>query len=376
MNILLVNWQDWTNPQAGGAEVHIREIFSRIVAAGHSVDLLCSSYVSASSEEFLDGIRVIRRGGRHNFNYRAMLTLATEFRNHAYDIVVEDINKIPCYSSLFKKSPHLVIVPHLFGTTVFKEVAWPVAAYVYAWELPMKRFYRGSWFEVISESTKEDLVERGIPEESIHVIYCGIDHEMYTTEAGGNPTEPPYILYLGRLKRYKGIELVLDAFEEIRARRDGVRLVIAGDGDHRGALERKCRSMGLEPEVTFTGNVPEEEKIRLYRGASLVMNTSEKEGWGLTNIEAQACGCPVVATDSPGLRESVVDGETGFLVRGREKGDLAQRALEILVDPLLRSKLSEGGRRWVRRFTWERAAEETLDLMREVVESYEKPHAS
>ncbi len=376
MNILLVNWQDWTNPQAGGAEVHIWEIFRRIVVEGHSVDLLCSSYDSASREELLDGVRVIRRGGRHNFNYRAMLTLATELRSHDYDIVVEDINKIPCYSSLFIKGPHLVIVPHLFGTTVFKEVTWPLAAYVFAWELPMKRFYRESWFEVISESTKVDLVERGIPEERIRVVYCGIDHDKYTAEPGGKPADPPYVLYLGRLKRYKGIELVLDAFGEIRTKLDDVRLVIAGDGDHRGALEGKCRSMGLEAEVTFAGNVPEEEKIRLYREASLVMNTSEKEGWGLTNIEAQACGCPVVATDSPGLRESVVDGKTGYLVRGREKGALARRAIEILADPALRSKLSDGGRRWVSRFTWERAAAETLALMREVVESNGKQHAS
>ncbi len=367
MKILLINWQDWTNPMSGGAEVHLREIFRRIVEAGHSVDLLCSSYPSAPREEVIDGIRIVRRGGRYNFNFAAMFSLLKEFRGTDYDILVEDINKIPVYSPLFIRFPHLVIVPHLFGTTVFNEVAWPLATYVYAWELPMKMVYSKSRFEVISESTKEDLVARGIAPERIEVIYCGLDHDTYTASPDSNPQDPPYVLFIGRVKRYKRIDLLLKAFKKIREEVEGVRLIIAGDGDYLSSLRSQARSLRLESAISFAGHITVEEKVRLYREASLVMNSSEKEGWGLTNVEAQACGCPVVATDSPGLRESLVHGKTGFLVPDQDENDLAGKAIEILKDPLLRSRLSEEGRTWVKRFDWEEAAGQTLALMERLI---------
>ena len=371
MKILLINWQDWTNPMAGGAEVHIREIFRRIVEAGHSVDLLCSSYPSASREEILDGVRIVRRGSRHNFNFMAMASLIREFSGRDYDLLVEDINKIPVYSPLFIRLPHMVIVPHLFGTTVFSEVAWPLAAYVCAWELPMKSIYKKSRFEVISESTKEDLIDRGIPPERIDVIYCGLDHETYTACLKNGPQNPPYILFLGRIKRYKRIDLVIKAFKKVREEVGDVRLIIAGDGDYLSSLKRRTRTLGLESAVTFVGRITGEEKVRLYREATLVMNASEKEGWGLTNVEAQACGCPVVATDSPGLRESLVHGKTGFLVTDRDEKELAGRTIAILRDPRLRSRLSEEGKRWVKRFNWEETAARTLGLIEKVVAEHD-----
>jgi glycosyltransferase involved in cell wall biosynthesis len=363
MKILLINWQDWTNPMSGGAEIHLREIFRRIVEAGHSVDLLCSSYPSAPREEVIDGIRILRRGNRHNFNFAAMFSLWTEFKGSGYDLLVEDINKIPVYSPLFIRLPHLVIAPHLFGTTVFNEVAWPLATYVYTWELPMKTAYRKSRFEVISKSTKEDLVDRGIAPERIEVIYCGLDHDTYTISPDSHPHEPPYILFLGRVKRYKRIDLVLRAFKKVREEVERVHLIIAGDGDYLSSLKRQARNLRLESAISFVGHSTEEEKVRLYQEASLLMNTSEKEGWGLTNVEAQGCGCPVVATNSPGLRESLVHGKTGFLVHDRDENDLARKAIEILKDPLLRSRLSEEGRRWVKRFDWEVTAAQTLALI-------------
>jgi glycosyltransferase involved in cell wall biosynthesis len=368
MRILLVNWQDWANPQAGGAEVHLREIFRRIAERGHTVNLLCSSYRSARSEEVLDGIRIIRRGGRYNFNYVVMMTLRKLLRLGDYDILVEDINKIPFYVPLFCDVPEMVIVPHLFGTTVFHEVRWPLALYVYAWEVALRHVYREARFEVISESTKADLVARGIPPEHIYVVYCGLDHDLYTAGPGEREeTGPPYILYLGRLKRYKRVELALEAFKDIRDRVEGIRLVIAGDGDYRPALEKASRRMGLAGDVFFHGRVSSEEKVKLLRGASLVVNTSEKEGWGLTNVEAQACGCPVVSTDSPGLRESVVHGRTGFLVSDRDKGELVDRSIVLLTDPKLRHRFSEEARKWANRFSWEDAADRTIELMETVV---------
>ncbi len=352
---------------AGGAEVHAKEIFSRLVEKGHSVDLLCSSYPSAPREEIVDGVRVVRRGGRFNFNFVAAMTLLREFKGKGYDILVEDLNKIAFFTPLFLRMPRLVIVHHLFGSTVFREVAWPVAAYVYAWELPLKSVYHASRFEVVSESTKEDLVERGLPSENIHVVYNGLDHEIHSGGGNGGPEDPPYILYFGRLKRYKRIEIIIEAFRDIVKKVENVRLVIAGDGDHSDALEMLGESLGLGDRLTFTGRVSDAEKTRLFRGATLAMNTSEKEGWGMTNVEAQACGCPVIAADSPGLRESVVNGKTGFVVPV-ETGELVDRAVEILQNPQLRASLSAQALRWAARFSWDEAADRTLEILELVLE--------
>ena len=113
----------------------------------------------------------------------------------------------------------------------------------------------------------------------------------------------------------------------------------------------------------------EEEKIRLFRRAWVHVLTSPKEGWGITNLEAAACGTPTVASDSPGLRDSVVDGETGFLVPHEDVQALADRIRALIDDDTLRERLGGNARRFAERFTWDRAAEETEAFLEAVVRS-------
>jgi glycosyltransferase involved in cell wall biosynthesis len=163
--------------------------------------------------------------------------------------------------------------------------------------------------------------------------------------------------YLGRLKKYKGVDLVIRAFAQMQCA--GATLEIAGSGDHRPELERLATSLDLGGRVRFLGRISEEEKVALLRRAWGLAFASPKEGWGITNLEAAACGTPVVASNSPGIRESVRDGETGFLVPHGDTAAMA-RALERLAgSPELVASLGENGRRFAESFTWERAALET-----------------
>src|SRR6185369_9671296 len=127
--------------------------------------------------------------------------------------------------------------------------------------------------------------------------------------------------YLGRLKRYKGVHFVIRAFAACGAP-DAV-LEIAGAGDYRPALEALARSLDLGDRVRFLGRISESEKLSLLRRAWALAFASPKEGWGITNLEAAACATPVVASNSPGIRESVRDGETGFLVPHGDIGAMA-----------------------------------------------------
>ena len=364
VNILVLNWQDRQNPQAGGAEIHLHEIFSRIVAAGNRVDLLCSGFADSAPLVELDGISVHRVGSRHSYPFLAHRYYSTELAGRRYDVVVEDLNKIPLYTPLWGFKRLVGIVHHLFGATAFREAAAPIAAAVWLTEKPISLIYRRVPFEAVSESTADDLVARGIPRKSIRVIYNGVDSERLTPNPAERSREPLFV-YLGRLKKYKRVDVVIRAFAELNV--PNATLEIAGTGDYRSELERLVDSLDLRARVTFLGFIPEEEKIHLLRRAWASALASPKEGWGISNLETAACGTPVVATDSPGIRDSVIDGETGFLVAPGDPHAMAAAMRTIVQSPDVVLNMGVAARRFAERFTWERSAAETIAHLEEIV---------
>jgi len=359
VRILIVNWNDRENPWAGGAEVHLHEIFGRLARGGHDVDLIASGWPGAAPATQLDGMRVRRVGGRHSFVFAARRAVREQLAARPYDLVVEDINKVPLYLSRLTRLPFCALVPHLFGTTAFREVSWPLAAVVWASERPLARVYRDAAFEAISESTRDDLVRRGIPAERIAVIYPGVDAAWFCPDSAVARAARPTFLYLGRLKRYKGVDIALRAVADARAGGCDVVLEIAGQGDDRARLEQVAQGADLGEAVRFLGFVGEDAKRRLLRQAWAVVLPSPKEGWGITNVEAAACGTPALASDSPGLRESVRHGETGFLVPHGDVGALARRMVELARDPGLVARLGAAARTFALGLPWDRAAAET-----------------
>ncbi len=366
MRILLVNWNDRENPHAGGAEIHLHALFGRLAGWGHEVDLVTSGWPGAPPRAQLDGMRVRRVGGRYSFALRARGAVRRALAEGTHDVVVEDVNKVPLFLPTLTRLPFVTIVPHLFGTTAFAEASWPVAAVVWAAERPVPWLYRRAAFHVISESTRDDLVRRGVPRERIEVIYPGVDAAWYHPD--GTPrAERPTFLYVGRLKRYKGVEIALRALAA--ARRDGadVALDVAGQGDDRARLERVARALGVTDAVRFLGFVPEEEKRRLLRRAWAVVFPSPKEGWGISNVEAAACGTPALASDSPGLRESVRHGETGYLVPHGDARALADRMRALAADPALVARLGRAARGFAEGLSWEAAARKAAAQLERVI---------
>ena len=368
MNVLLVNWQDRANPHAGGAEIHLFEIFSRLALRGHRVRLVCSGWPGGSERATIDGIEVRRVGGRNSFALLGRRAVRRALRAERTDVLVEDINKLPLYLAARTSIPFCAIVPHLFGGTAFDEAPWPVAATVWAAELPLPRMYRRAQFHAISESTRDDLVERGIAPSRIRVIHPGVDSGRFTPGPPGRRSTTPTFLYVGRLKRYKGISLAIDALALARRQRPDLRLEIAGTGDYRPELERQVSRLNLEKAVTFHGFVSEERKIDLMRWAWANVFPSPKEGWGITIVEAAACGTPSLASDSPGLRDSVRHGDTGFLVPHGDAAALAVRMIELSDTPSLVARLGERARRFAEGLSWERTAAATEQHLRDIVE--------
>ena len=356
MKILVLNWLDPDNPLAGGAEVHLFEIFRRLVEWGHSVSLLCSGWPGASATAQIAGIEVHRTGGRHTLSFAAPRYYRRHLRDRAFDVAVEDLNKVPFFSPRWVDAPVALLVHHLFGTTAFREASIPVAAATCLLEMPIARVFRDVPTAAVSKSTADDLIGRGIRRDLIQIIPNGVDLEELTPGRIEERFEEPTLLYLGRLKRYKRVDLVMRAVAALAERGVSCRLLVAGQGDHRDRLEALRTSLELEDLVEFLGFVAHERKLELLRRSWIHVLTSPKEGWGIANLEAAACGTPTVASDSPGLRDSVVDGHTGFLVPHGNVGRLADRIEELLNSEELRVRMGIEAREFAQRFSWDESA--------------------
>jgi glycosyltransferase involved in cell wall biosynthesis len=351
MTILIINWQDWRNEYAGGAEAYLYEIFSRLIKRGHRVLILCSRGPGQSRRELLDGFEVYRVGRRANFNFFAPCGMRALLRHRRIDAVIDDLNKIPFYSPLFTRRRVFGMPMHLFRAAIYRETNPLFASYVYLTERLIPFCYRRDPFIAISRSTAADLKAMGLKPPTFIV-------------RSGRPNLPgPFktdrdrdlVAYVGRVKAYKSIDHLLRAAALIQARRE-IEVLVVGEGDARKSLESLAKRLKLK--AVFAGFVSEAEKFRVYRRARVVVQPSIKEGWGLTAVEAQACGTPVVCADSPGLREVVDEGKSGYLYPYGDIPRFAERIRELMDDDRKWREMSDGAARWAATFSWDRAAEE------------------
>jgi glycosyltransferase involved in cell wall biosynthesis len=366
LRILVVNWLDRENPLSGGAETHLHEVFGRLARRGHEVTALVSGWPGCARRAALDGIDVHRAGRRYTFSLAAPLHYRRLLAQRGFDVVVEDLNKVPLFTPYWTKGPVLLIAHHLFGWTAFQAGPLPVAAATWLLERPVPIVFRRCHAIAVSQSTKDDLVRRGMSAELIRVVPNGIDLE-YFSPGSGPRTPRPTLLFVGRLKKYKRVDLVLDAVAALAREGIHVELLIAGEGDQRAALEARIRRLGVGDRVRLPGFVSESEKREALRTAWVHVLTSQKEGWGIANLEAAACGTPSVASDAPGLRESVVDRETGLLVPHGDVAALTDALRTLIGDPAMRERMGRQGRAFAQGFSWNAAADGVEEVLRQVV---------
>jgi glycosyltransferase involved in cell wall biosynthesis len=367
VKVLVLNWLDRNNPRAGGAETHLHQVFGRLARRGHDVTLLVSGWAGAPARETVDRMEVHRAGGRYTFSGAAPAYYRRRLRDRRFDIMVEDLNKVPLWSPLWAADPVTLLVHHLFGRTAFQEAPLPLAAATWILEKPLGRVYRGVPAMAVSRSTAADLGRRGLDEEAVAVIPNGVNLEQCSPNPDTERYPEPTLLYLGRLKRYKRVDLAIRAVAWLRAEGRAVRLIVAGTGDHAGALRALAAKLGVDDAVAFRGYVTDEEKIELFRRCWIHVMTSAKEGWGITNLEAAACGTPTIASDSPGLRDSVVDGETGLLMPHGDIEALATAVAALIDDSQRREEMGQAAVRFAQQFTWDRAATETEHFLLDAV---------
>jgi glycosyltransferase involved in cell wall biosynthesis len=245
-------------------------------------------------------------------------------------------------------------VHHVHQKVVEKELN-PILAYLVR---KAENSIRNTYDHIIavSQTTKRDLVKQlGVNEQDVTVIHYGIDHVKYKP---GRKFDEPTILWMGRMKKYKNLEHVVMAFKLVKQVVKDAKLILAGGDEEEHNIKSLVHREGVK-DVTFTGWVSGDDKLRLLQGAWCIVYTSETEGWGMVVLEAAACGTPAVAYDSGALRESIIDGETGLLAEYGNIGQLAQCMLEILSNKGLREMLSEEALSFSYNFDWDKTAEQT-----------------
>jgi glycosyltransferase involved in cell wall biosynthesis len=364
--VLILNERDPRHPAAGGAEVHVAEISRRMAAMGFELTQAAVGFPGAPARERLDGLEVVRLGRIRWYYPRVVAACARETRRGRFDVVVEHLNKLPFCSPAYSAVPVLAVNHHLFGRSAFLQVAWPIAAAVVAIESTIPWVYRNTPFLAVSESSKQDLVARGIDAGRIGVFYNGIDPPRIA--ALPIAARPCRVTYFGRLERYKRVDALLRALAALAPRFPALEIVIIGRGSRSGELQRLAMELGLAGRTRFTGFVNDALRDELLAGSRVCVCPSVKEGWGITVVEANALGVPVVATDAPGLRDAVVHDQTGLLVADGAPDPfaarLAQAIAALLGDEARLARLADGALAWSRRFDWDASAA----IMAEAVE--------
>jgi len=353
MDLLVLNHRDPRHPQAGGSEVVLWEVFRRLSGLGVEVTWLAERFPRSREDETFGSIFIRRRGDPLSLHFFSLV----EARRHEF--VLDSVaHAVPFFSYLVNPRS-VALVHHVHQDVLDLELGRGKAFVLKKLERTLSRY---PLLIAVSHTTKRELVERFcVPGERIRVIHNGLDHNFYRPHFE-RKNKTPTILWLGRLKRYKN---PLDApriFSLLPSTlRSNAKLVVAGRGD----LERETREAVEKVGGVFLGGVSEEEKLRLYQSAWVVLSTSFIEGWGMTIVEANACGTPVVGYATGSIPEIIRDGVNGFTVPYKDLRAAAKRVEQILtMDSWEREALWKASHEESLKYDWDKTAAEYYGVLR------------
>lgn len=361
MRIIVTSWRDLAHPQAGGSEILVDRLLTGLQGRGHEVALVCGGPIGVHPYP------VHEAGGTFSQYLRAPVICSTRFRK--YDVLIDVENGLPFFSPLWRRRPSICLVHHIHSDQWRTRFSFPQAIVARAAERTlMPLIYRKRLFVAVSPSTAGAIEEIGVDRGRIRVIENGVD-------LSDDPTPPkstaPLFVALSRLVPHKRVDLLLEAWRTVQPETGG-RFVIIGDGPQLSNLRRQATGV---PGVEMLGHISEDEKRRYLAEAWFLVHGSHHEGWGLAILEAGAVGTPTLALDAPGVRDAVIDGETGLLVRAPEAllcSAMAAGWMGLAANSERRDALGMQARSRAGGFGWERMVDSWLAVISEVVMSFER----
>lgn len=354
--LVIANWRDLDHPDAGGAELVCQELAARYAADGHDVVLLTASVDGRPRIEWRDGYRIIRGGGRFTVYAHALWWLLRHRRR--IGAVIDSQNGIPFFTPLAvrARTPVVMLLHHVHQEQFAGYFSPPMAA-LGRWleSTASRRVYGQRAVVAVSPSTRTDARRTLGLRGSLWVAPPGLS---VTPVAEAERSEKPTIVAVGRLVHHKQVERVVAALPAARERHPDLTMTFIGRGPEREPLLALAESLGVADAVEIRGDLDDGARDHALASAWMSVSASEGEGWGLSVIEANAQGVPVLAYRRRGLRDSIVDGETGWLLD--EDADLAT-AIADRLDELQYSgtaaRYARNARAWAAEFTWEAMAD-------------------
>ena len=352
--ILVVNWRDLENPEAGGAEVFTHEVAKQWVAQGNEVTLLASGFPGAPSTAELDGVRVHRIGRLRTGSYHALVQREL-MRLRDFDVVVESINTLAFLTPLWRhRLPPTIALVHQLAVDVWdEEFSKPLAWLGRRVERGLLRPYRDFPVAAVSNSTRDDLLQLGIA--NVTVVPPGRDEppDVHALEKEPVPT----FLFVGRLAANKRPDHAVEAFRTIKRELPSARLWLVGTGPLEDELAQT-----LPDDATLLGRLPRDELYARMATAHCLLMPSVREGWGMVVVEANSVGTPAAGYDVAGIRDSIRDGRTGVLAPAGDPAGLATQAISLVTDEERYEAMGSAAMDWAETFSWERTADGLMEL--------------
>jgi glycosyltransferase involved in cell wall biosynthesis len=317
--------------------------------------------VAGASEEVIrDGVRVVRRGGRVGVFARTPLDQRSGRLGPA-DGIIEVFHGVPFFAPLWaRRIPQVGVVHHVHLGMWHHLLPPPGAAIGHVlerWAVPA--VYRHRTLVTIAPSSREEVLRAYRADPAlVSIVDNGVDDRFVP---GGHRAAEPLVVAVVRLMPQKGVDRLLRTFALVRELVAGARLVVVGAGPEHDRLVALRSELGLEPVVDFVGWVTPTELVDWYRRAWVVASASRREGYGLTLLEAAACGTPGVASRIPGHVDAVGQRVTGHL--GDDEAELAAALVQVLTDDALRGRLSVGALEHAQQHRWDRTAAGILDAL-------------
>lgn len=361
-HVVWLNYKDAAHPLAGGAEEYMHQVTARMVRDGQRITILTARPPGAAGSELRDGVRIRRLGNTYTV-YALVLIWLLRHRGEI-DGIVDTCNGIPFFSPLVagRRIPVLVLIHHVHQRMFAQHFGFPLAQ-IGRWleRAGNRHVYGRRTIAVVSPSSRTEVRRvlglRG-------PVFVAANGQIPLDAPGAERAEAPRIVCVGRLAPHKRWDLLLRSLPRVAELIGDVELHLIGDGPCRPALERLIDELGLGNRVVLHGRLGTADRNRLLASGWLTVCTSEVEGWGLAVTEAMSLGLPAVVLASPGLRDSVRDRSTGWIVArpGHLAGQLTSALIE-LEDAGAAALWARRCRAWAGRFTWDAAADRITALL-------------
>lgn len=328
MRFLMLNWRDPKNPLAGGAERVTHAYMADLARRGHEVCWFANAYPGCAPAEEFDGIRFVRGGGKGSSIFQAWQWYRSQ---RPFDLVIDQHHGIPWYAPLWCRTNCVSFIHEVLGPIWDAFYPWPISSLGRCQERWTHWGYRRVPFWTASQCTRDLLLSHGV--KSVKLIPYGVS-TVALAQLDDKPLDHPLqLIVVSRLAPNKRIDHAIRAVKSLTARNIDAVLTIVGEGETRQALQSLAIELGLRDRISFTGGLTEEAKDARLRSAHFLLHTSQREGWGLNVIEANAMGTPAAVYPVAGLIESTLHDETGIIAEEETPESLADSLARMLQSP-------------------------------------------